>query len=208
MSVIGQGLSGFREETPDNLVLDAGVAYRGIDEAALRASGVAGTQLTTALSGATKLGATRGGTEFDSGKMLREVAADGIRYPIAGFIRVDGGAPQIKTNLLEQTQDNLSLALAPVTVTEHDNWNEIQGKLEVDKDADYVDNIAILATLSGSDMPVIIVLRNAFCKADPKIDLKDKSELGVEVILTGHALASAPYDCPYSVYYPTTGNIS
>lgn len=208
MSVIGQGLSGFRQETPDNLILDAGVAYRGIDESALQASGTAGTQLTAALADAFKLGATRGGTEFDSGKALREVEADGIRYPIAGFVRVDGGAPMLTTNLLEQTQDNLALALAPVEITEHDNWNEIQGKLEVDPDSDYVDNVAILATLSGSEMPVIIVLRNVLCKNNPKFGLKDKNELGTEVVLTAHALASAPYDCPYSVYYPTTGNIS
>ncbi len=208
MSVIGQGLSGFREETPDNLILDAGVAYRGIDEDALKASGVAGTQLTAALENALKLGATRGGTAFDSGKAMREVVADGIRYPIAGFARMEGGAPMLTTNLLEQTQNNIELALAPTTTTEHDNWNEIQGKLEVDADTDYVDNVAIMATLSGSEMPVIIVLRNVICKSNPKFDLKDKNELGTEVVLTAHALASAPYDCPYSVYYPTTGNIS
>jgi len=207
--------SGLRSATPYNLVLDSGVAYKNINMAMLR------NGLTTAYTDAinpsntwtdpngntvapTKLGATRGGTAVDVGKKERPVEFDSRRTNVKGLTRTDDIMPTVKTRLLEVGDvGTLQQILGSYAQT---NWTEYQELIPnlVINDSDYIGNIAIVAPVSGSSSPMVVVLDNAKVINPQAFDMKDKSELTVEVTFTGHSLASNQYAIPIHFFVPTT----
>jgi len=199
---MGQGFHGLRAETPDNLVLDAGIVYFNIDESKLKAVLPAVASVTDALAAGSKAGATRGGASFASNKENRPVEADGIRFPVKGLQRIDAYAPTLTMSLLEVgDRENLQRMLASYVKTTHQLHDEYQLSVEVD-DADYVDNVALVAKHTLSQTPGILVLRNVLVVESFEVSFEDKNEAVVEVKFLGHALLSAPHDSPFSWYVP------
>jgi hypothetical protein len=213
MSGIPLPQSGLRAQTPRNLVLDAGVCYKNINLTHLRSG--APTAFSDAVNPANtwvdpngvtvspeKLGATKGGTAFDTGKKDRQVAFDSQRTYVKGMMRVDEIMPTLKTRLLE-TGDYVTIGMALGSFNEYNwgNYIEMVPKLIVE-DTDYIGNVAIVAPVSGSDLPWVVVLENARVMNSQAFDLKDKDELAVEVTFTGSSLASNQYAIPCHVFSP------
>lgn len=202
---MGQGLHGISDNTPANLWLDAGVLYFDIDVDALRASG--SNQLTNALSGATVLGATRGGSEFSLGKQMRMIEVDGKRFPIKGLVRVSGYEPSLTVNLLEISVELMRRAWAPMDVQSHTAFDEISSSVTIDP-THYFDNIALITTISGKDQPVVLVLENCLAIENNSIKVEDNNEMVYEVKFVAFAEASAPHDSPVRIFYPKAANFS
>lgn len=193
---LGQGFHGLQATTPDNLLLDAGILYANIDEAALQ-----GSTPSTAFAAAVKIGATRGNSSFASGKQTHAVDANGVRYPTKGMLRIDGWTPTLTATILEMSRANLEKVFAHVTSTTHPHYKELQLSVEV-ADADYLTNIALVAKKAGSETPCVLVLRNALMLDAVDIAMADKGEATCEAKFVAHALLSAPHDSPFSCYYP------
>lgn len=69
-------------------------------------------------------------------------------------------------------------------------------------DADYIDNVACVATVSGSTDPVIIILKNVLSDGNFELSLEDKEEAVIELQLSAHydpASLSTPI---YEIRYP------
>jgi hypothetical protein len=202
---MGQGFHGIRQETPESLLLDAAIGYFSVDESKLKLGSPtyanAGAAVAAAIAGATKIGATRGGTAFETGKELRNVEIDGMRFRIKGLVRCDGYDPIITVNLLEWTKANFLKALSQVTEDTHPYFKELQLDVNVE-DAHYIPNIALLGKLSGTETPVILVARNVLASDPIEIGQEDKGEAVLEVKFVAHALLASPHESPVSIYYP------
>jgi len=100
--------SGITSSTPENVFIDAGAIY-----------------FDYGLSTEKLLGATRGGNEFNTNRISKNMEVDGAKGKIKGMERVTEVNPQITVNMLELSIDNLIAAIAGanqsdrITVTEH-----------------------------------------------------------------------------------------
>jgi len=210
---IGNGLSAFREVSPYNVIVDAGVIYKNVNLTELRMGG--STAFANAIdpdntwvdpNGATVapalMGLTRGGSRVRLNKEERQVEFDSRRVNIKGMSRIDMINPQISTSVLEcGSQDIMELSLGASETTEHIGWREIIPQLYVE-DTDYIGNIALCASISGERQPIVIVLSNARATEVGEMGFEDKSEAVMELVFTGHALPSAPLAVPIAYFVP------
>ena len=200
-----QGFSGIRTETPQNLVLDAGVAYANIDVDELETSG-----WSEAITGAQNLGATRGGASFDLNRQLREIEVNGALGPVDQLIRRQEIRPTLSVTLLEMTADNLLKAVAggqmvevPDTTPEYEriSGGEITS-------ASFLDNIALATRLQGStdNKPIVFVLYNAMVHTSPPMSAEEQNEMGIECEFVGHFPLESPQDeaTVWRIYRPIT----
>jgi hypothetical protein len=190
-----QGRSGISGDTPDRLVFDAGELYLDIDISDLESTGV-----DDAISGATSLGATRGGATFNPNRTLRNMEVDGALGPVKGMVRREEVAPTLSVTLLEMSEDNLLEAIAGATSTTEGEFQKIVGG-EIET-ATYKDNIALLATYSGDSDPVIFVLENVLATEISDVSLEDQNEPVLEVTFAGHFDPDDIDTEPWSIYHP------
>lgn len=197
-----QGLHGVSRYTADRLVLDAGKVYLNIDEDKLL--GDDPDPVTQALSGAIPLGATRDGSTFNRNPTIREIEVDGAMGPVKGLRRRESVAPTLTVSFVELTKENLLKAFAGAVSTSGSNYDRITGG-EITEES-YVDNVALLATYSGSTDPVIVVVRNALVTEGWDMAFEDRNEVAVEVEFAGHFDADDLDKEPWAIYHPGEGS--
>ena len=193
-------ISGVTSNTSKHLQLDAGAFLKNYDV----------TTDTWATAKATKLiGATAGGGTFAAVPTIRRIEVDGVKGATKGFEALDEWVVTMTANVKELTADALKLALAtgsyagtksPSTEMSN-NYNKITAANSI-ADSDYLTNVTWVGTLSGSNLPVIIVLKNALCTNGLSLTTADKAEGVVTLTLTGHYDPSNLDDPPFEIYYP------
>ena len=196
-------ISGVTSNTSKHLQLDAGAFLKNYDP----------TQDTWATAKATKLiGATAGGGSFAAVPTIRRIEVDGVKGATKGFEALDEWQVTMTANVKELTADLLKMALAtgsyagaksPSSETSN-NYNKITASNEL-ADSNYLTNITWVGRLSGSSIPVIIVLKNALCTNGLTLTTQDKNEGVVALTLTGHYDPSNLDDPPFEIYYPILG---
>lgn len=194
-----QGRSGVNINTPDRLILDAGEAFINIDLEALETTGV-----ETALTAGQSVGATRGGSTFSPQRQLREMDVDGLPGPTMGMIRRQRVAPVLTLNLLEMTVDNLSKFIAGLVSESTEATGDPMTKLTGGPitTAAHLSNVALIATYSGSDLPVIIVVKNCIVMDPPDLAMQDEDEAVLSVPFMG-CFDPADYTAePWAIYHP------
>lgn len=193
-------LSGVTSNTPKHLQLDAGAFLKNFDP----------TQDTWASAKATKLiGATAGGGSFAAVPTMRRIEVDGVKGPTKGFQALDEWVVTMVANMKEITADVLKMALATGSKADakspsseaSNNYDKITAANSI-QDSDYMTNITWIGTISGSQLPVIIILKNALCTNGLSITVADKSEGVVTLTLTGHYDPSSLDAPPFEIYYP------
>lgn len=192
--------SGVTANTPKHLQLDAGAFLKNYDV----------TTDTWATAKGTKLiGATAGGGSFAAVPTIRRVEVDGVKGATKGFEALDEWVVTMTANVKEITADAIKMALATGTSTDMkspnsasaNNYKKITAANAL-SDADYMTNITWVGTLSGSQLPVIIVLKNALCTNGLTLTTADKSEGVIALTLTGHYDPSDLDTVPFEIYYP------
>ena len=68
--------------------------------------------------------------------------------------------------------------------------------------ADYVDNVALVANVSGSSDPIVCVVHNALADGNLELSLTDKDETVLEVAFAAHYDPAALTDPIYEIRYP------
>jgi hypothetical protein len=185
--------TGYTASSPLHYLLDAGAIYKNLTF----------DELTGDFTG-TLLGATSGGNEFALAQETRVIEVDGIKGQSKGSVVIDSETPSLTVNLKEITAQNIALAIAGSSVDETDaNYDIItsKGKIEL---TDYLENVAFVGRISGSNKPVVIIIDNAISLEGLTISTQDKAEAVIPVVFTGH------YDennvelgtAPYKIYYP------
>lgn len=192
--------SGVTANTPKHLQLDAGAFLKNFDP----------TTDTWETAKATKLiGATAGGGSFAAVPTIRRVEVDGVKGATKGFEALDEWVVTMTANVKEITADAIQLALATGSSTatkspasaEPNNYNKVTAANEL-ADANYLTNITWIGRLSGSNQPVIIVMKNALCTNGLTLTTADKAEGVIAMTFTGHYDPANLDAVPFEIYYP------
>lgn len=182
--------NGFTNKTMEHLLIDSGAIYKnfGLPDQAL-------------------VGATSGGNEFDVKTKMRQIKVDGVKAANAkGLELVDSVTTTLKCTFIEMTEEILASALtANIDRTTDDNYDIINGKIKIE-DSDYIKNLALVGTLSGSSKPIIILIENALCLDGLQLKTQDSKDNTVAVTFTAHADPEDPNALPYKIYYPKIAN--
>ncbi|MEC3274526.1 hypothetical protein [Bacillus thuringiensis] len=176
-------INGVREGTTDNFVIGPGVMYKDFESVKKLGEMV---------------GATTGGTKVSFDREYYDADIDGVR---GKWILKD--EPHIELTLVEFTKENLQLALPGMTVddTTETDYDIMKPSNEI-PDSSYHD-IALIGMVSGSNLPIIFVIRNALVVSSIEVDLKDgKGTVGLKCKFIGHYSESAPNTPPYEIYLP------
>lgn len=178
---------GYTSATPNNLLIDSGALYKnyGLENESL-------------------IGCTSGGNEFDITVKTRDVKADGVKGSAKGLKFITDVEVTLKTNMLEITEDILKTALlATVDTASNSDYDVITGKTYI-ADSDYLENIALVGKLSGSQKPVIIILKNALASEGLKFKTEDDKDNVLPVTFVGNINPETPDILPYEIRYPKT----
>ncbi|PSL42126.1 hypothetical protein B0H99_101374 [Planomicrobium soli] len=186
--------SGYTNKTAERYLMDAGAVYKNLtfDEATGEASGEL-------------LGATNGGNEFALEQETREVEVDGVKGRTKGNTILVRENANLTVNLKELTADNVALAIAGSVnkLSNIEGYREITGKGFINLE-DYTDSIALVARLTGSNKPVIIVLHNVLSMEGFTLPTEDEGEATIALNLGAHydADAEGNVNSPYTIYWP------
>jgi phage FluMu protein gp41 len=165
---------GYSSATPSRLVLDAGAIYKNV------------TYATGDFTG-TLIGATSGGNEFVFKQTLRQVEIDGAKGPVKGLEIIEKEEAELNVNLKELTAQNVALSIAGSnTVTTDVNYDVITSKGKVDL-TDYIDSIAYVGRVSGTNKPVVIILKNVLSLEGLNFKTEDNKEVVIPIKFAAHA---------------------
>ena len=175
--------------TAKNLVLDAGVVYLNYGEAGERV-----------------LGATAGGNTFLIEREIREIAVDGAKGKVKGLRRLITENAALTVRLKEMSADNIRAALAGTAKTDHPDTpgkthDAVQPTGDVDE-TEYFTNVALVATVSGTTTPCVVVLNNALGDGNLEVNLLDKEEMVIEVTFSAHYDPNDLASPIYAIRYP------
>lgn len=188
-----RGMHGITKETNKHMILDAGVLIVNYGMGAA--------------NGERLLGATVGGSTFTLTRDIKIIEADGVKGKTKGLRRVINEDATLKVNLFEMTPENFALALAGSIVTEvpktatKEKYTSIQsGDIQ---NISYVDNIALLATISGTEQPLVFILYNTLSDENFEIGNEDKSEAVLPVTFSAHwVLNYEENKVPWDIQFP------
>lgn len=184
---------GYNASVPDHLLLDAGAIYKNVT-----------FEATTGIFSGEALGATQGGNEFSFSQEIRSIEADGAKGRVKGLQVIESEEAVLTVNLLEQTAANIKLAIAGSNLDTSDtNYDLItpKGKIE---DTDYLDNVAYVGRVSGSQKPVVIILENALSIEGLNLKPEDNKEAVLPIKFAAHADADDVTNevLPVKIYFP------
>lgn len=187
--------SGFTTATADSLLLNAGAYFKNYN--------VDTDTFDSAVTAGKLIGATKGGGEFSAVPEIRQIEVDGVSGRAKGLEVIDSWDIYLKANVLEVKESTIKdgLAASSVDSTTNNDYDIIKASnnLEV---TDYIDNIAWVGTLSGSNKPVIIVIENALNTEGLKFTTTDKAEATIELTFYAHYTQNDLNTPPFKIYYP------
>jgi len=181
---------GIQSDTYDKLLLDAGAVY---------------TDFVSVGSPGTLLGATRGGSVFKRMPTYKETPYEGIPGQVVGQKHLVGVKVSLTVSIISLDEDNLALAIPNSNVSAPSGGYVTIDETEWDSAAVHsLDNIAILAELSGSGSPVVIILDNPIAEKDLSFTFKDKSESVSKWIFSAFYKESTGFGSPpWRILWPT-----
>ena len=188
--------SGFTADTAKHLQLDAGAFLKDYDPT----TDTWDTAKTTKL-----IGATSGGGSFSAVPTMRRIEVDGVKGAAKGLQNVDEWVITITANVKEFTAETIKLSLIGATGTPTEEqptgYTKITASSEL-KLTDYINNITWVGRLSGSEKPVIIVVKNALSTNGLSLTMADKAEGMIPITFTGHYDPEKLEELPFEIYYP------
>lgn len=184
MAIDSTNTIGYTASTPNHLLIDAGALYKNY--------GVVGEAL---------IGATSGGNEFEIKTKTRSIKCDGIKSTAKGLTQITDVEVTLKTNMLEVTEDIIKMAVMGVVDTTGVDYDVITGKTTI-LDTDYLTNVALVGTLSGSAKPVVIILKNALSDGNLKFKTEDNKDNVLPITFIGNIDPLTPTVLPYEIRFP------
>lgn len=192
--------SGINKDTTKHIQLDAGAFFKNFDPAT--------DTYATAKAAGKCLGATQGGGEFSAVPTLRTIDVDGAVGRVRGLVDIESWEVSIGATVLETTIETLKLALAAATSETSSaptGYTAIKGKAGI-SDKDYIDNIAWIGNISGSDSPIIIIVKNVLNEGGLSFSMTPNGEGKIALKFYAYnALADYENDTvapPFEIYYP------
>ena len=175
--------TGYTTTTAKNYLIDAATVYTNVTYEAV--AGFTGTLI----------GATQGGVSFKIEQNFRQAEVDGASHiAVKGNDFLESAAGTIVAKLKEITAENLRKGLNGViraaAADEAPTGYQVLETKRALTDTDYLENIAIVGTLSGTTSPVICILDNPLCTGGIELATEDKTEAVVELTFEARADAA------------------
>lgn len=168
-------VTGLRPETFMNLQLNAGVFLKNFDDSQFSDAAALEEAILRELENGTKsLGATQGGGTFQCVPTTRQVAADGMRYPVVGSTVNDMWTVKLTSTMKEITPENFQMVLASADVTTQGNVKRIKVRTDI-LPTDYINNLCWVGDTSNRGF-VMIKLDNALNLSGANFTFTDKGE--------------------------------
>ena len=190
--------TGYTSTTAKNYVINAATVYTGVTYA--EGDGFTGTLH----------GATSGGVTVTIEQTYRDIEIDGTSHmKVVGNKVLEAATATATANMKEITAEiirqSLNGTLATAEATDAPTgYKVITTKRQVE-DTDYIDNMAIVGTLSGTDKPVIIILDNVLCTSGLELATEDNGEAIIEQTYEAHATVEQldADEYPWRILFPT-----
>lgn len=178
-------VTGLRPETFMNLQLNAGVFLKNFDYSAFTDAAQLEEAILAALEdGAEILGATVGGGTFQCVPTIRNIEADGMRYPIVGSTVNDMWTVKLTGTMKEITPGTFKDALAAADLTENGNVKKLKVRTDI-LPTDYISNLCWVGDTSDQGF-VLINLDNVINLTGANFTFTDKGEGTLPFEFQGH----------------------
>lgn len=178
-------ITGLRPETFENLQTNAGVFLKNFDWSAFTTV----EALEEAILGKLEaeegiLGATIGGGSFQCTPTIRNIEADGMRYPIVGSTVNDMWTVKLTGTMKECRPENFKDALICADLETSGNVTKIKVRTDI-KAEDYIDSLCWVGDTSKGF--VLIELKNALNLTGANFTFTDKGEGTLPFEFQAHA---------------------
>lgn len=192
--------SGYTKTSSENFMINAGTI----------AINVKWDEQSKSFTG-TPLGATTDGTKVNIEQKYRKIAVDGTTHmDVQGLWVLDEAHATVGAKLKELTASNMALGLNGTTKAseEYDGYTEIESKRYL-SEGDYIENMAVIGKLTGSDKPIIILLDNVLTTSAFALETKDGDEAAIDYEGTANASFEQLQkdQFPWKILYPTDDEI-
>lgn len=153
---------GIQSDTFEKLLFDSGAIY---------------TNFVDIDNPGTLLGATRGGATFKRSPKYKELKYEGVPGQVVGQKHLIDVTVTLEVSIISFDLDNLALAIPNSRISAVDvDYSSIDEDTWDSAAAHVLDNIALVAQLSGDEDPVVLILDNPLCESDLSMGFQDKSE--------------------------------
>ena len=194
--------TGYSANTPKHYLINAGAIYKNLEWNATGGEGGKG-QWEGEL-----LGATAGGNKVTIEQNYRVIEIDGVFTPAVGQKILESQTAKLETNVKELTAENIRLSING-KIADSDGvdtptgYKVISGKAKLEN-TDYIKNLGIVGTMSGTDDPIIIIIDNALCTSGLDFETKDNDEAVISMTFEAHANEGQVDDLslPCRIYFP------
>lgn len=192
--------TGLTPRTFENLQLNAGAFLKNFAYDAATDKGTLESMVLAALeSGDGVLGATRGGGSFQCTPTVRQIEADGMRYPVIGSTVNDMWTIKLTTTLLEITPENFADALMCCDVAKSGAKTTLTVRTNIEKE-DYIPSLCWVGDTSKG--LVLIELKNALNLAGANFTFTDRGEGTLPVEFQAHQANLSDMDkAPFSIVF-------
>ena len=193
--------TGYTQDTPKRFQLNAGALLenltwvKGAEEAGGKWSG-------------DLIGATSGGSSISLVNTFRQAEIDGVFTAVVGGDSIESSEGKFEVNMIEWTANNLKRALLADVKTSDGTqyptgYEVITTRREV-KSTDYIENLAYVGTITGSNNPIIIIMHHAFPTGGLEFEPKDKQEGIYKLVFEARASADNANDTslPVTILFP------
>lgn len=194
--------TGYTASTPKHYLINAGAIYKNL------AWNPTGGQDSTGQWEGELLGATAGGNKVTVEVNYRVVEIDGVFTPAVGQKILESQTAKIEANVKELTAENIRLSING-EIKEADGtdaptgYKVISGKPKLEN-TDYIENLGIVGTMSGTNDPIIVIIDNALCTSGLDFETKDNDEAVITMTFEAHADEGQVGDpsLPCRIYFP------
>lgn len=178
--------SGITTEALKNIIVDNAVVYVDYD-----------------LPNERVLGVTKGGSSFSVEREYRVMELDGIEdIQVKGAKRIISENAFINCSLAEMSPENIQIALAGSDIDETDiEYDIITSRGQINND-DYMENVALVGTLSGTVKPIVCIIENVLGDGEFELATEDNDESAVDIQLSAHFDPEDMTRVPWEIRYP------
>lgn len=193
--------TGYTKDTPQRFQLNAGALLENL-------TWVKDLEGASGKWSGDLIGATSGGSSISLVNTFRQAEIDGIFTAVVGGDSIESSEGKFEVNMIEWTANNLKRALlADVNTSDGTEYPEgyevITTRREV-KSTDYIENLAYVGTITGSNNPIIIIMHHAFPTGGLEFEPKDKQEGIYKLVFEARASADNANDTslPVTILFP------
>ena len=149
----------------------------------------------------TLLGATREGNVFTIEQELRDVPVDGAKGFVKNGRRYIRSNIKLTCNFIEHSVDLWKIAIPGSDTTSLPGHISFSRELTITDD-DYIDNIVIIAQMSGTNQCMICGVKNALADSDIELGSEEGNEAGLPITFTAHYDSCNLDNEPFILMYP------